>query len=140
MNQRYRWLEKQLDRDDLTDDEFNSYNEELNAMQDVINASSDRQRQERLAKEQAKREELAKIQQMFDEGKVNELVEEYGQQFIGDYTITEKYEVLSFAFNERNPDQQKVWQCGSHEAAVKKLNTLLYYRVYDHYVRNRSAT
>ena len=139
MDQRYRWLEKQLDREDLTDEEFDLYNAELNALQDQVNSSNDRQKQERLAKEQARREELAKIHQMFDEGKVNELVEEYGQQFIGDYTITEKHEVLSFTFNERNPDQQKVWQCGSHEAAVKKLNKLLYYRVYDHYMRDKDS-
>lgn len=130
---RYSWLERQLDRDDLTDQEFELFNAEINSLQDAINASKEKQKQELIEKSN-------KISQMIAEGKVNELVEEYGQQFIGDYTITDSHQVLSFAFNDRNPDQQKVWQLDSHEAAVKKLNNLLYNRVYDHYVRHNPET
>lgn len=132
---RRNWLEQQLDREDLTDAEFSAINKEYNELMDKI----EQPEKERKAALEAKRlADLARIQELMDEENVNQLVLEYGEQFRGDYTITDNFDVLSFAFNERNPDQQKVWQCGTHEAAIKRVNTLLYYRVYDHYVRNRN--
>ncbi len=131
MSDRYRFLERQLDRDDLTDEEFDLYNKELNQLQTVKNLSEDRQKQQILDK-------INRIKTLFEEGKVNELVQEYGHQFKDDYEITHDFMVKSHCRNERNPNLNNFWACGSIEEANKKLNQLIYHRVYDHYVRNNT--
>lgn len=54
-----------------------------------------------------------------------------------EYKVTDTHDVISYASRDRNPNQQNLWQFTNHEAAIKKLHELLYYRVYNHYVRNQ---
>jgi hypothetical protein len=133
---RYSWLERQLDRLDLTDEEFWRYTREINALQDQINKRQAEAKQQRLAKLQLQQ---AHIELLRKEGRMAELVDEYGRQFIDEYSITENYTLISNASRDRNPNQQNVWEHSTHEDAVKKLHELLYYRVYDHYFRNRQT-
>ena len=133
---RYHWLELQLDRDDLTDAEFDLYNKELNDLQDLKNRCGNEMKQQRIAKELERLAILATIVEMSEQGRMADLVDTYGQDFIGEYTINEQHEVRSFAHNNRNPDQQKLWKMESHDAAVKKMHVLIYYRIYDRYFRS----
>ena len=132
---RYRWLERQLDRDDLSDEEFDLYNKEINDLQSKINQEKNRQKQER---ESARQLQISKLQDLIKEGKMQQVVDDFGKDYIDDYKITGDNDVLSFANNYHNPDQQKVWQCGTHEAAVKKIHMLVYWRIYNDFMRDKS--
>jgi len=79
---------------------------------------------------------VAHILELHESGRMVELVETYGQEFEANYTITDSFMVLSGCFNPRNPNQTNGWQFTNLEDALKKKFLLIYYRVYDHYVRN----
>lgn len=66
---RYKFLEAQLDREDLTDDEFNKYNKELNDLQDGVNARKKIQAELRAIrlKELEEERELEKIESITEE-------------------------------------------------------------------------
>ena len=131
---RYSELETILDNEDLSDEDYHKYNNELNALQAEIN----RKKQADIdAKNKSIQEAQERIKQLEAEGKMNEIVQEYGQRFAGDYLITDSFKVISSAFNPRNPNGPNNWQCNSQEEAVDKVNQLLYYRVYDHYFREK---
>lgn len=131
---RLKWLETQLDREDLTDEEFELYNKEANELQSQINASRARQIKER---EDARQAILDRITVLAKEGRMAAVVEEFGQQFAGDYSYTDDFQVRSAAYNERNPNLQNTWQFSSKEECLEKINLLIYWRVYDHYFRDK---
>jgi hypothetical protein len=66
---RYQWLESQLDREDLTPEEFNSYNNELNLLEEEKAIRKNKQklsREQQLKKEQEEKE-LEFIQSLTDD-------------------------------------------------------------------------
>lgn len=131
------WYEDQLEfNTNLSPAKIIEYEAEIEIILEEERLSKQKYKDAQQLKEEERRKILENIISLKEQGRMQQLIDDYGQQFIGDYSITEKFEVISFAFNERNPNQQKVWQCACHESAVKKLHMLLYYRVYDHYCRD----
>jgi hypothetical protein len=130
---RLQWLEIQLDREDLTQEQFIEYNTEANALQSEINAIKAQRENDRQSERHAK---IAHITQLAKEGKMVELVESYGAELEADYVILENFTVLSGCFNPRNPNAQNVWECRSIEEALAKKFQLIYWRLYNRYVRN----
>lgn len=131
---RLQFLEKELDRLDLTPEEFKRLNDEANELQGQINHV--------LAQRQAAKqtELLAKILHITDlarEGRMVELVETYGGEFAESYVILENFTVMSGCVNPRNPNETNVWHFTCLEDALAKKFKLIYWRVYDHYVRNK---
>lgn len=130
---RLQWLEVQLDREDLTMEDFHLYNTEANALQSEINAIKAQRQMDRQTELNAK---VLRITQLHKEGRMVELVESYGAEFEANYVILENFTVLSGCFNPRNPNAQNVWECQSMEQALAKKFQLIYWRVYDRYVRH----
>ncbi len=101
-----------------------------------VRKEAERQKESRL---QVLRDSYADIELVFGRGRVSQAMRnEFGEEFIEDYEITDKFTVLSHCKNTRNPNLNNVWECGNHEEAQKRLLKLIYYRVYDHYFRNPS--
>lgn len=132
---RYKWLENQLDKDDLSDDDFNKFNKELNELQSKIN---DIKSSENLLKNEKKQALLSQCRSFCNDKEMSRLIKEYGAEFIDDYKITDENEVISSAFNEHNPNQNNSWKFSSKEDCFDKLNMLLYYRIYNKYKRGIS--
>jgi hypothetical protein len=132
MTNRLEWLERQLDRADISDELADQYNREANEIQSKINHDKAKARQ-RKALENAAR--IQHVLELVEEGRMVELVETYGGEFQDDYTITDSFMVISGCFNPRNPNGQNCWQCDDLASALQKKFQLIYYRVYDHYVR-----
>lgn len=83
---RYAWLERELDREDLTDEEFNTLNKEINDLQSVINES--KAQKKKLTDEEAKQriqDELnAKALEITDE-EVDQMYAQFIQQNAGQF-------------------------------------------------------
>lgn len=137
MRSRLEWLEKQLDREDLSDEMVDLYNREANEIQGSLNDKLAAQNQRITDEHKAN---LHRIVYLVKQGRVKSLIEEYGHQFIGQYSITPNFQVRSYASNSRSPNQANVWQFTSHEECQKKLTKLLYDRIYTHYLRDSSYT
>lgn len=88
---------------------------------------------------QALRDSFAQIEVTYSKGIISRAMkEEFGEEFIQDYEITDAFVVISHCKNPHNKNLNNVWECGSFDEAQKKLLQLLYYRVYDRYFREPS--
>lgn len=147
---RYQWLERQLDRLDLTDEEFNTYNRELNSLQDLKNKRLKEQRAIREAKRQEEIEEalLAKalalteeqVEKMYTDAclkyqDVNGMsFESWYKQSLRYYEIDDQHNVHARA---RTADESKI-EIISHPTRAQAQLTILRrikYKFYDHAVR-----
>lgn len=133
---RLEWLEIQLDTMELTHEQFKAYNDEANDIQAEINAIKAQREHDRQTLEDKK---IAHITQLAKEGRMVELVETYGSEFEANYIITENFTVMSGCFNPRNPNAANVWEFNCIEDALAKKFQLIYYRVYDRYVRDEEV-
>lgn len=131
---RLQYLEKQLDREDLSQEEFTEFNTEANALQDEINQIKARRLTDKQFELQSRINHIAELAR---EGRMVELVETYGSEFEESYVILENFTVLSGCVNTRNPNGTNCWEFGCIEDALAKKFQLIYWRVYDHYVRNK---
>lgn len=98
--------------------------------EDVIKVEELIRKRER-EEQEAKAAKLEDIRRLNKEGRMDELVAKYGHEFIDDYhvdgnTITSKV---------AREDQNSQW---TEEDVDAKLRQLLYYRIYDNYIRERS--
>lgn len=97
----------------------------------------------RLAKEQADREAFARqLEELNNKrGKrvvMSAMVAEFGSEFYGNYSILTEddiWVVKSSCTNPRNSQLKDTWSFNSHVDATQKIETLVYYRVYDNYFR-----
>ena len=138
---RYRWLERQLDRDDLTDDEFTQYNRELNALQDEKNQRAKEQEIKREARLKEEAEELAleKIMSLTEEQVEKMYIDTclkyqdvngmsfkaWYEQSLKYYTIDDKFTVHSRA---RSPKDENVDSVPCPTMAQAKLRVLILIR------------
>lgn len=119
------------------------------AMYPVIEAELDRRAalvQARLARQQesllitqAIQVEIAAIFAGVRGVKTLMLIENFGQEFIEDYTIDEEtFTVYSKVRHEifHNPTS---WECGSIEIARRKMAKLIYDRIYNKFMRDATA-
>lgn len=60
------------------------------------------------------------------------MVKEFGDEYTDNYHIDSQYDVHSYAQDK----EQSTWPCEDLATAKKKVNTLIYYRVYDKYFRD----
>lgn len=130
---RLQWLEIELDRMDLSPEMFKAYNDEANQIQADINAVKAQRAHDKQTLIDRKIEHITKLA---NEGRMVELVETYGGEFEDNYIITENFAVMSGYFNPRNPNAQNCWEFTCLEDALAKKFKLIYWRVYDRYVRN----
>jgi len=146
---REQWLEKQLDREDLTDEEFNQYNNELNSIQDGRNKrlegqKAERELQAKIAAEQIdklKAESLTEeeVDKMYREayekyaGTINGLTfEDWFKQSTSYYEIDEQNNVISKA---RSSNTQEIIPHLSKAHAQHTILKRIKYKMYDHEVR-----
>jgi len=148
MNNRYRFLENQLDRDDLTDEEFDLYNKELNQLQFERNkarAIFDDLRAQR-AKELQEEKELEFINSLTEESVEKMYIETclkhqdvngmsfkaWYEQSLKYYTIDANNVVHSRA---RSPKTVDSVPCNSLAHAKYRILTLIKTKFNDHAVR-----
>lgn len=148
MSDRYRFLERQLDREDLTDEEFNLYNPELNQLQEERNQRAvvqARIRAERLA-EQEQEKELAFIESLTEEVVEKMYVDtclkyedvngmsfkKWYEQSLKYYSIDKNFVVHSRA---RSPKTVDSVPCNSIGHAKYRILTLIKTKFNDHAVR-----
>lgn len=144
---RATFLERQLDREDLTDEEFNLYNKELNDLQDGINkqrAKMDALRAERL-KEQEEEAALARLDSL-TEVMVDKMYEDTclkyqdvnGMSFKAWYAQSLKYYTIDanniVHSRARSPKEENVDSVACHNLAHAKLRilTLIKWKFRDH--------
>lgn len=135
MQARLRVIEIELDREDLPDSEFERLNREANQIQEKLNASAVRINTDTLLRRTENQEILLRICAMRKDGRMAQVIDDYGQQFIGDYTITAQFQVRSSCFNSRSPNSPNTWQFANHEQCVVKVRDLVYDRIYTFYFR-----
>ena len=145
---RLLWLEAQLERDDLTDLQFDSYNREANLIQAEINA---RKEQRRLIIEQQRREEqeeleLAKVLSLTEE-QVDKMYEDSclkyqdvnGMSFKDWYAQSLKYYSIDDKFNvharARSADKVEIIPHPTLAQAKLKILNRIKWKFYDHAVR-----
>lgn len=147
---RLQWLEKQLERDDLTDLQFDSYNREANLIQVEIHS-----RREQLAKlrEQQRIEEqaeieLAKVLSLTEE-QVDKMYEDSclkhqdvnGISFRDWYTQSMKYYTIDNQFNvhakARSANTVEIIPHLSLAQAKLTILTRIKYKFYDHAIRGQ---
>ncbi len=134
---RLREIEKIMDASDFNMDLFDELNHEAALLHSEIEELKQAQIQRAL--DIAKAQHSATVQRIMflkDSGRMAQLVEEFGSQFIEDYTITENYTVISHCKNDRNPNMTNKWVLHSYEDAKQKVFLLVYWRVYNYYIRN----
>ncbi len=147
---RLLWLENQLERDDLTDLQFDCYNREANLIQADINARKaelDKMREEQ-RKEEQEELELAKILSL-TEDQVEKMYEDscikyedvngmsfrdWYAQSLKYYTIDEKFNVHARA---RSADTVEIVEHPTLAQAKLTILTRIKYKFYDHAVRGR---
>lgn len=145
---RLRWLEEQLERDDLTDLQFDSYNSEANAIQEALN--SGRLQREAIKAERKRLEqeeiELQKVLSLTEE-QVDKMYEDSclkhqdvnGMSFKDWYAQSLKYYTIdeSFQVHARARSKNTVEILPHATLAQAKLTILnrIKYKFYDHAVR-----
>jgi acetyl-CoA carboxylase carboxyltransferase component len=146
--ERLRWLESQLNRDNLTDEEFELYNKEANTIQaeiNSINKEKERQRREREAEEKQERA-LEYVKSLTDED-VDRLYIEAHNKYAGDingmpfdewfkqaqkyYTIDANFVVHSTARSSKQEYIDSV-QCVSEAHARYRVLQLILFKLRDH--------
>lgn len=133
---RIDWLDRELNRTDISDELADLYNKEANMLQAQINeAKAQAVKRAQTILEQ----NIARISELIKAGRMVAVVEEFGSEFVDNYTITESFMVMSSCFNPRNPNAANCWQFTCLEDAQQKKFQLIYWRVYDRYFRNKDV-
>jgi len=93
---------------------------------------------ESMALIEAIQEEIHKIFQGFKGKKTLLLIEKLGQEYIDDYTIDE----VTFTVYSKvaRPDQNCSWSFDSMEKANAKKAMLIYYRIYEKFMRDATVS
>lgn len=135
----YDRLDALYDLGSVDSDEYILIDSELDRRNAVLIESERREKEAELAR-QVEMERLIKEYESIRDSNgsrvtMRAMVEEFGNEFQGNYSIDDRLRVLSSCFNPRNPNQQNVWQCSSIDDANKKVFYLIYWRVYDRYFR-----
>ncbi len=130
MSRRLNEIEAKLNRLDPDSPEYAALDAEANKLIDSFNVAADAHKAYLKAKADERQAKIDEIVDMVAKGRMNELVAKYGDEFINDYRV-EGLTIIS----KVSPEQ---WTEDSEELTAKKLVQLLYYRVYDHYVRDVS--
>ena len=129
---RLSWLETQLDREDLSSQLRAQYEAEADRLANGLTLIQQKQ----AARTQEELNKIADISALFQAKDVNTLVSKYGHEFIDDYEIlVEGSDHVVYSSVSRE-SQSNRWICKDEEEAISKRNQLLYYRVYDHYMRD----
>jgi uncharacterized protein (DUF1697 family) len=145
---RYRWLESQLDREDLTDEDFTKYNRELNELQAAKNERQDRARKLRQQQIEEENAEIALEKAMaLTEEAVNKMYEDscikyqdvngvsfkdWYQQSLKYYTIDEQFNVHAKA---RSANTVEIVPHISMAQAKLTILKRIRYKFYDHAVK-----
>jgi hypothetical protein len=133
MKNRLEWLEYQLEMVNLSEELRAQYNREA----DDLASRETKQQEKTKATELDKQYKIACIADMIDSNHTDQLVAAYGDEFVGDYeTRREGTEHVIYSSVARD-DQPSRWPCPTEDDAKAKLKQLLYYRIYDHYYRER---
>lgn len=145
---RLAWLEAQLERDDLTDLQFDSYNREANLIQADLNSKKEEQKriQEQKRKEEQEEIEMEKILSL-TEDQVDKMYEDScikyqdvnGMSFKEWYEQSLKYYTIDSQFNvhakARSSNTVEVVPCPTLAQAKLKILNRIRYKFYDHAVR-----
>ena len=135
MKTRLDWLEDQLDNDELDEKTRLKYEQEANAIAERTSNAQAKLKAEELIKQ----EKIETISSMIDAGKIDTLIINYGDEFIGDYeTRSEGSEFVVYSHVAKD-NQPSRWPCSSEEQSNAKVRQLVYYRIYDTYYRDRNA-
>jgi hypothetical protein len=142
------WLERQLDREDLTDEEFYTFNNELNAIQDKRNQRIEQARKLREQQIIEENEAIALERAMsLTEEMVNKMYEDsclkyqdvngisfkdWYQQSLKYYSVDEKFNVHSTARSENTVEIIEHVSLAQAQLTILKR---IRYRFYDHAVR-----
>lgn len=106
---------------------------ELEAAADILVDAENAVRDAMILREkEAKRimqEKIDDITSLVKLGKTEELVKKYGHEFVNDYEIDGN----TITSNVANKHQNDQWTVNDVDS---KLNQLIYYRIYDHYLRS----
>lgn len=135
----YDRLDALYDQGLVESDEYVLIDSELDRRNSILREKERREKEAELAK-QVEMERLIKEYESVRDSNgsrvtMRAMVEEFGNEFEGNYLIDDQLRVLSSCFNPRNPNQQNIWQCSTLEEANKKVFYLIYWRVYDRYFR-----
>lgn len=147
---RLKWLEAQLERDDLTDLQFDSYNKEANAIQADLNvqkakADAFRAEQKRLQQEEAEMQKVLslteeQVEQMYQDSclkyqDVNGMsFKDWYEQSLKYYTIDASYNVHARA---RSAETVEIVPHPTLAQAKLTILNRIKYKFYDHAVRGR---
>lgn len=150
---RLRWLEEQLDRDDLTDLQYESYNSEANAIQDQLNkekkeqeelkAKAMRERLEQEAYEKALSITDAEVDKMYSDfhilnaGQIDSngrTFEEWFEQALALYSIVPTDKGISL-FSKAKGEKEFEWTMVSVAHARSKILELIKIKFRDHHNR-----
>ena len=138
---RYRWLELQLDREDLSDEEFKLFNSELNDLQTQINIRAEIRKQELKELEDQKALDFAnqlteeKVEKMYTDAclkyqDVNGIsFKDWYEKSLRYYSIDESYNVHAIA---RSKNTTEIIAHVNLAHAKLTILTRIKYKFYDH--------
>jgi hypothetical protein len=122
-------IEATLDQLDPDSEEYAALNAEADEIADGLNRVDAAYKDRILAQEAAKQAKIDRIRELDSLGKTDQMISEYGEEFINDY------HVQSNTITSNVSEEQ--WCMDDEGKTDAKLKQLLYYRIYDHYVRDR---
>lgn len=125
-SRRLNEIERLLDNMDPDSAEYAALDAEGNEIAEGLNRVEEAYQARLKAKEVEQQAKLDNIRNLVSLGKVDQLIAEYGHEFIDDYHIDGS--VITSHVSEEQ------W---TEEDTKAKLKQLLYYRIYDHYMRIR---
>lgn len=132
MKSREDWLCEQLDNGNLNPQLKAQYEAELDKIANQI--TKQKQRLTELAAErQAK---IVELQNLINEGNQHAVVAMYGHEFADNYEISTEGADFVVYSSAAKDFQNNRWPCPSMEEAERKKLQLIYYRVYDYYMRD----
>lgn len=83
--------------------------------------------------------EIEQLFQTYRNGRMTFLITKLGGQFEGDYVLDEQNNTITSLVADRcSFSVNSKWTYETWEEVVHQFRLLLYYRIYDHYVRNAS--
>jgi len=130
-------IERELDRIEDTDSvRYQELSSRADEIVDELNKIDDILKSKQKAREAAELARIANIRDLIKMGKTEELIQLHGHEFINDYYVD--VVALTIHSSVARDDQNSQWTEESEELLNKKLKILLYYRIYDHYMRDRS--
>ncbi len=125
-SRRLNEIERKLENMDPDSAEYAALDAEANEIADGLNRVEEAYQARIRAEEAEKQAKIDYICDLVGKGRMDQLVNEYGHEFIDDYKID------GSVITSHVSDEQ--W---TEEDVDAKMRQLLYYRIYDHYVRIR---